>query len=113
MTRRGAYGGTNGNLNFGATEAAVRFLFGTPGSVEGVNLAIDRDTAHARGFRFVEMSVNAAVDRAIAGLNGRDHDGRALTLNEARPKPQRSFGGGGLPAPEQSLVGWMQPRGGR
>jgi cold-inducible RNA-binding protein len=83
-----------GNLNFGATETAVRSLFETYGAVDRVHLATDRDTGQARGFGFVEMSVNADADRAIAELNGRDLDGRALNVNEARPKPERSFGGG-------------------
>jgi len=84
-----------GNLSFGATEGAVRSLFEAYGSVERVNLVTDRDTGQARGFGFVEMSVNADADRAIAGLNGKDLDGRALNVNEARPKTERSFGGGG------------------
>src|SRR5579864_6032622 len=84
-----------GNLNFGATEAAVRSLFETYGAVERVNLVTDRDTGQARGFGFVEMSVNADADRAIAELNGRDLDGRALNVNEARPKTDRGSGGGG------------------
>ncbi len=84
-----------GNLNFGATESAVRSLFETYGPVERVNLVTDRDSGQPRGFGFVEMSVNADADRAIAELNGRDLDGRALNVNEARPKPERSFGGGG------------------
>ena len=83
-----------GNLNFGATEQAVRSLFETYGPVERVNLITDRDTGQAKGFGFVEMSVNADAERAIAELNGRDLDGRALNVNEARPKPERSFGGG-------------------
>jgi len=84
-----------GNLNFGATESAVRALFEAYGTVERVNLITDRDTGQARGFGFVEMSNNAEADRAIAELNGRDLDGRALNVNEARPKTERSFGGGG------------------
>jgi RNA recognition motif-containing protein len=84
-----------GNLNFGATEAAVRSLFEAYGTVDRVNLVTDRDTGQARGFGFVEMSVNADADRAIAELNGRELDGRALNVNEARPKPERSSGGGG------------------
>jgi cold-inducible RNA-binding protein len=84
-----------GNLNFGATEAAVRSLFETYGPVERVNLVTDRDTGQPRGFGFIEMSVNEDADRAIAELNGRELDGRALNVNEARPKPERSFGGGG------------------
>ena len=84
-----------GNLSFGASEAVVRSLFEAYGTVDRVNLVTDRDTGQARGFGFVEMSVNADADRAIAELNGRELDGRALNVNEARPKPERSFGGGG------------------
>jgi RNA recognition motif-containing protein len=84
-----------GNLSFGATEAAVRSLFEAYGTVDRVNIVTDRDTGQARGFGFVEMSANAEADRAIAGLNGRDLDGRALNVNEARPKTERGFGGGG------------------
>jgi cold-inducible RNA-binding protein len=83
-----------GNLNFGATEGAVRSLFEAYGTVERVNLVTDRDSGQARGFGFVEMSVNADADRAIAELNGRELDGRTLNVNEARPKTERSFGGG-------------------
>ncbi len=84
-----------GNLNFGATEDAVRSLFEAYGTVERVNLITDRDTGQARGFGFVEMSVNADADRAIAELNGRELDGRALNVNEARPKTDRGGAGGG------------------
>jgi RNA recognition motif-containing protein len=84
-----------GNLNFGATEDAVRSMFEAYGTVEKVNLITDRDTGQARGFGFVEMSVNADADRAIAELNGRELDGRALNVNEARPKTDRGGGGGG------------------
>jgi cold-inducible RNA-binding protein len=84
-----------GNLSFGATEGAVRSMFEAYGAVERVNLVTDRDTGQARGFGFVEMSVNADADRAIAELNGRDLDGRALNVNEARPKTERTGAGGG------------------
>ena len=83
-----------GNLSFGATEDAVRSMFEAYGTVESVNLITDRDTGQARGFGFVEMSVNAEADRAIAELNGRELDGRALNVNEARPKEDRGGGGG-------------------
>jgi RNA recognition motif-containing protein len=86
-----------GNLSFGATEATVRPLFEAYGTVDRVSIVTDRDTGQARGFGFVEMSVDAEADRAIAGLNGRDLDGRALNVNEARPKTERSAGGGGGP----------------
>jgi RNA recognition motif-containing protein len=84
-----------GNLNFGATEGVVRSLFEAYGTVDRVNIITDRDTGQARGFGFVEMSANAEADRAIAELNGRELDGRALNVNEARPKTERGFGGGG------------------
>ena len=84
-----------GNLSFGVTESAVRSLFESYGPVDRVNLVTDRDTGQARGFGFVEMSVNSDADRAISELNGRELDGRALNVNQARPKPERSFGGGG------------------
>ena len=84
-----------GNLSFDATENAVRALFEAYGSVERVSIVTDRDTGRAKGFGFVEMSANADADRAIAELNGRELDGRALNVNEARPKTEKSFGGGG------------------
>ena len=84
-----------GNLSFGATEGSVRSLFEAYGAVDRVSIVTDRDTGQARGFGFVEMSVNADADRAISELNGRDLDGRALNVNEARPKTDRGAGGGG------------------
>ena len=84
-----------GNLSFGATEDAVRSLFEAYGTVERVNLITDRDTGQARGFGFVEMSNNSEADRAIAELNGRELNGRAMNVNEARPKGDSGSGGGG------------------
>jgi cold-inducible RNA-binding protein len=89
-----------GNLDFAATESSIRSLFEPYGSVDRVNLVTDRDTGRSRGFAFVEMTDAAEADRAIAALNGHELDGRALNINEARPKPQgggggRGFGGGG------------------
>jgi cold-inducible RNA-binding protein len=84
-----------GNLSFGATEDSVRALFQAHGNVDRVSIVTDRDTGQARGFGFVEMSDNAEGDRAIAALNGTDLDGRALNVNEARPKTDRPSGGGG------------------
>lgn len=81
-----------GNLDFGATESSIRTLFERYGTVDRVSLVTDRDTGRSRGFAFVEMTDAAEADRAIAELNGSDLDGRALNVNEARPKPQ---GGGG------------------
>jgi RNA recognition motif-containing protein len=70
-------------------------MFDSYGAVQRVNIVTDRDTGQARGFAFVEMSVDAEGNAAISGLNGRDLDGRALNVNEARPKPERGSGGGG------------------
>jgi cold-inducible RNA-binding protein len=83
-----------GNLSYGATEDTLRSLFQTYGAVDRVSIVTDRDTGQARGFGFVEMSNNAEGDKAIAGLNGKDFDGRAMNVNEARPKAERSSGGG-------------------
>src|ERR1019366_6716177 len=75
-----------GNLDFAATESSIRSLFEPYGQVDRVNLVTDRDTGRSRGFAFVEMTDSAEADRAIAALNGTDLDGRALNINEARPK---------------------------
>ncbi len=84
-----------GNLSFGATEDAVRSMFEAHGAVDRVSIVTDRDTGQAKGFGFVEMSDNQQGEAAIAALNGAELDGRAMTVNEARPKTERSGGGGG------------------
>lgn len=85
-----------GNLSYDATEHSVRALFEQYGSVDRVSIVTDRDTGRAKGFGFVEMSVNAEAENAIAELNGRDLDGRPMNVNEARPREERGgFGGGG------------------
>ena len=83
-----------GNLSFGATEDAVRSMFEAYGTVDRVSVVTDRETGRARGFGFVEMSSDDEAGRAIAALNGRELDGRALNINEARPKEDRGGGGG-------------------
>jgi len=87
-----------GNLDYGATEDAIRDLFEQYGAVERVSLIRDRDTGAPRGFAFVEMSDPAEADRAIAGLNGTILGNRAINVNEARPRPDsgRTSGGGGF-----------------
>jgi RNA recognition motif-containing protein len=85
-----------GNLDFGATEESIRSLFAPHGTVEKVHLATDRETGRSRGFAFVEMAEGDA-NKAIAALNGANVGGRALNVNEARPKADRaghSSGGG-------------------
>jgi RNA recognition motif-containing protein len=84
-----------GNLNYGATESTIRSLFENYGAVETVNVITDRDTGRSKGFGFVEMTSDAEAERAISALNGKEIDGRALTVNEARPKEDRAGGGGG------------------
>jgi cold-inducible RNA-binding protein len=84
-----------GNLSFKATEDAVRSMFAEYGTVDSVSLVTDRDTGQARGFGFVEMSNDAEAGRAINSLNGKELDGRALNVNEARPKSDRGGGGFG------------------
>jgi RNA recognition motif-containing protein len=83
-----------GNLDFSATESSLRSLFEPYGTVDRVNLVTDRDTGRSRGFAFVEMSDSAEADKAIAALNGATLEGRALNINEARPKPAGGGGGG-------------------
>jgi len=83
-----------GNLDFAATDSSVRAMFEQYGTVDRVNLVTDRDTGRSRGFAFVEMSNTDEADRAIASLNGADFGGRALNVNEARPKGQGGGGGG-------------------
>jgi cold-inducible RNA-binding protein len=95
-----------GNLSFGTTEDTLRSMFDSYGSVQRVNIVTDRDTGQARGFAFVEMSVDAEGNAAINGLNGRDLDGRSLNVNEARPKPERGSGGGGYKAGGRSNSRW-------
>ena len=73
-------------------------MFESYGSVDRVNIVTDRETGQARGFAFVEMSLDAEGNAAISGLNGRDVDGRTLNVNEARPKAERGSGGSGYRA---------------
>ncbi|MBV8729938.1 MAG: RNA-binding protein [Acidobacteriia bacterium] len=90
-----------GNLDFAATESSLRSLFEPFGKVDRVNVVTDRDTGRSRGFAFVEMPDSAEAERAITALNGTQMDGRALNINEARPKsesgrgPSRFSQGGG------------------
>ena len=83
-----------GNLSFSATESDVRGWFEPHGAVESATLATDRGTGQSRGFAFVEMTSDSEAEAAIAALNGAQMGGRALIVNEARPKTS-NFGGGG------------------
>lgn len=83
-----------GNLNFQTTQEDLRDVFSPYGTVEAVNIITDRDTGQARGFAFVEMANRSEAENAIAALNGAELNGRAMNVNEARPKPQGGGGGG-------------------
>jgi RNA recognition motif-containing protein len=92
-----------GNLSFRTTESDLETAFSAYGSVERVNIVTDRDSGQPRGFAFVEMTDRSAAETAIAQLNGADLNGRAMNVNEARPKaegrsdrrPRGGNGGGG------------------
>ena len=83
-----------GNLSFDTREQDIRSLFEAYGTVDRVSVVTDRDTGQPRGFAFVEMSNNSEGDQAIAAINGHEVGGRALNVNEARPKPAGGGGGG-------------------
>ncbi len=82
-----------GNLSFDATEAELRQIFEPHGVVESATVATDRDSGRSRGFAFIEMASDSEAESAIAALNGSQIGGRALIVNEARPKVSGSGGG--------------------
>ena len=84
-----------GNLDFHTTEDELRRVFEAYGQVDRVSIMTDRDTGRSRGFGFVEMGSAEDAEKAIAALNGAQIDGRALTVNVARPREERPAGGGG------------------
>ena len=84
-----------GNLSYDVDSTALEQLFSAHGTVTSAQVITDRDTGRSKGFGFVEMSSDAEAQAAIAALGGQQHDGRALTVNEAKPKENRSGGGGG------------------
>jgi RNA recognition motif-containing protein len=84
-----------GNLSYDVDSSALEELFAAHGSVQSAQIISDRDTGRSKGFGFVEMGTDEEAQAAIAALNGQQHGGRALTVNEAKPKENRSGGGGG------------------
>jgi len=84
-----------GNLSFSTNDAALRALFETYGAVASATIITDSHTGQSRGFGFVEMNNDEEAAKAIAALNGSELEGRALTVNEARPKTERGGAGGG------------------
>ena len=84
-----------GNLPFSIDESRLQSLFSEFGSVTSAKIIMDRDSGRSKGFGFVEMSNSSEAQAAIQKMNGSEVDGRALTVNEARPQEPRNFGGGG------------------
>jgi RNA recognition motif-containing protein len=86
-----------GGLSYDTTEEGLSALFTQAGTVKSVHIATDRDTGRSRGFAFVEMSTQGEMDKAIHMFNGKELDGRTLTVNQAKPREERggSRGGGG------------------
>ena len=80
-----------GNLDYGVTDTALEQMFAAHGTVESARVIMDRDTGRSKGFGFVELGSDQEAQAAIAALNGKEVDGRRLTVNEARP---REDGGG-------------------
>jgi RNA recognition motif-containing protein len=83
-----------GNLSYNATDAEIRELFEAHGSVTDVFIVKDRESGRPRGFAFVSMETPEQMNAAIEALNGEEFDGRALQINEARPREERPQGGG-------------------
>ena len=87
-----------GNLAYSVSDSDLQAMFASYGSVQSAQVIMDRDTGRSKGFGFVEMGSDEEAQAAIAALNGQEKEGRALTVNEARPKPEGGrggFGGGG------------------
>jgi RNA recognition motif-containing protein len=84
-----------GNLSYGVTSSDLEQLFGQHGTVQSAEVISDRDTGRSKGFGFVQMGSDEEAAAAIAALHGQQHEGRALTVNEAKPREDRPRGGGG------------------
>ena len=84
-----------GNLSYNVTGSQLEQLFAAHGAVQSAEVINDRDTGRSKGFGFVEMGTDQEAQAAIAALHGTQMDGRALTVNEAKPRPERPPGGGG------------------
>src|SRR5947209_918822 len=82
-----------GNLTYGVTDDALRQMFEAHGTVQSAQVIMDRDTGRSKGFGFVEMGSDKEAQAAIQAMNGKEMDGRALTVNEAKPREDRGGGG--------------------
>ncbi|MCO5052821.1 MAG: RNA-binding protein [Verrucomicrobiae bacterium] len=94
-----------GNLSFKTTENDLQDAFAAFGSVVEANIMMDRMTGRPRGFAFVTMASQEEAEKAIEGLHGKEIDGRALTVNIARPREERPAGGGGGRGPRRDFGG--------
>ena len=83
-----------GNLAYGMSDSELQQLFEPHGTVQSAQVIMDRDTGRSKGFGFVEMGSDQEAQAAIAAMNGKEVDGRALTVNEAKPREDRGGGGG-------------------
>ena len=84
-----------GNLSYDVNDADLEQLFAQHGTVQSAQVIQDKMTGRSRGFGFIEMGTDQEAQAAVAALNGKDFGGRALTVNEAKPREERSGGGGG------------------
>jgi cold-inducible RNA-binding protein len=84
-----------GNLTYGVTDTTLEQMFAAHGTVESAQVIMDRDTGRSKGFGFVEMKTDQEAQAAIAAMNGKDFEGRALTVNEAKPREDRGGSRGG------------------
>ena len=84
-----------GNLSYSTTSSDLEQLFAQHGTVSSAEVISDRETGRSKGFGFVQMGTDEEAQAAIASLNGQEHDGRPLTVNEAKPREDRPRGGGG------------------
>src|SRR6202158_5571920 len=84
-----------GNLGYGVTDSDLTKLFEAHGTVESAQVVMDRETGRSKGFGFVEMKTDQEAQAAIAAMNGKESDGRALTVNEAKPRTEGGRGGSG------------------
>ncbi len=84
-----------GNMSYEVDSTQLQEMFAPHGTVESAQIISDRDTGRSKGFGFVEMGSESEAQAAIAAMNGQEHGGRALTVNEAKPKENRTGGGGG------------------
>src|SRR5438552_4949683 len=83
-----------GNLTYGVTDSTLLQMFEPHGTVQSAQVIMDRDTGRSKGFGFVEMGSDQEAQAAIQAMNGKEMDGRALTVNEAKPREDRGGGGG-------------------